>query len=125
MTKRITAAIAALMMVIGFTLMGATPAQADQYDCDSRRQCLWEHTRYRGTLRQIFPQHRTCVTLWGFNDSASSYWNNTRAQVWLYTNNNCSGTAYYIPAHSSRSSMSNGYNDRASSVWFNCPATGC
>lgn len=124
MMKRIAACIAAVMMIAGFTLMGATPAQADRFDCDSRRMCLWVNNNYGGGIRQVQPSHRWCYTLWGFNDTASSYWNNSNADVFLYTNNNCSGTTYYIPAHSNRGSMP-GYNDRASSIFFRCPTTGC
>jgi hypothetical protein len=74
------AVLGLLLTTVGIGL-AAPAAQAAKSDCDANRVCLWEDDHAGGELKQY---SSSMCSLPGFNDKASSVYNNTSHTVRLY-----------------------------------------
>lgn len=122
MRKRIAAALIALAVVFGATVVAQSPASAYSGSlpgCGSNRVCLYEHND-GGGARLDFVTYSTCIYVgaW-FNDKTSSWQNNSFNMVTVYQNSNCTGFTDRLPMGYHRHSMSGFFmNDVVSAVWI-------
>ncbi|MDG4758649.1 peptidase inhibitor family I36 protein [Micromonospora sp. WMMD710] len=83
------------MLATGAALAVASPAAAATPACEANTICLWEHKNWEG---QKVSLPRCTPSLGGFDNKASSFYNNTGLYLRLYENNDYSGRYIEIPA---------------------------
>ncbi|MEV0219109.1 peptidase inhibitor family I36 protein [Streptomyces sp. NPDC050704] len=115
-TRRTLAALGTTTAAMGIAFSGLMTgtAQAAIGDCPSNRFCLWQHSDYSGrgvpfTGRANAPA--------GFNDAASSVYNNTNTTWCIFSDANYGGSHRTIgPGGRSRDLANQGFNDVTSSA---------
>lgn len=101
------------------TVVAAAPAQAAPAQCNfTDTVCLFDATGYTGTrltLSSLSPSG-TCVSLvsHGWSGRARSALNTNSAPAAMFSNDNCVGGPYQIPANSGVSNLG---SFRAKSIW--------
>jgi hypothetical protein len=114
--KRTLAALGTTTAAMGIAFSGLMTgtAQAAIGDCPSNRFCLWQHSDYSG---RGVPFTGGANAPAGFNDAASSVYNNTNRKWCLYLDANFTGERIVVGAGARSRDLSNQeFNDRTSSA---------
>lgn len=117
--------VAALAACLALSALGsaalAPQAMANREDCPSQYFCLWDGASYGGTRVQFHDNGWQNLTDYGFNDLASSVYNNTNRYAKIAVNINGGGEKVCIGPHGYTSFGGGGfpsYDNEASSVWL-------
>lgn len=102
----------------------APQAFADRSDCPGQYVCLWDGETYGGERRQFHDNGWQNLTDFGFNDVASSVYNNTNRYARFAEHINGGGAAFCL-LPGGYSSIAGWYlNNKISSVWLG-PSPAC
>lgn len=122
----------AVALVLAFGMLTTGAAQADDVrtagvvegaglpDCSDEMFCLYEHGDYnRNTVASILVTDESISRMdeYGFNDIASSVYNNTIYDIRVYQDYNFKGEYLDVAPGESVDIVDGSWNDRISSLW--------
>lgn len=124
---RVTGTLLAATICAASVYASASPANASLTQCyqSGAMACLYDKASYLGeffTLRPKTNEVGPCardLSEWGFNNRASSLYNNSIYQQEYYTGS-FSGYHFVLSAQSGKSSLSSTYNNKISSMTGYC-----
>lgn len=122
--------LAALAVCLALAVLGsavvAPQAMANREDCPAQYFCLWDGPTYGSTRVQFHDNGWQNLTDWGFNDMASSVYNNTNRYAKIAEHINAGGRQLCIGPGGSTTLGGGGFptwDNLASSVWLG--TSGC
>jgi Peptidase inhibitor family I36 len=122
----------AVALVLAFALVTTGAAQADEArtagvvegaglaDCSYEMFCLYEHGGYNGNSVAsilVTDENISRMDEYGFNDVASSVYNNTVYDIRVYQDYNFRGEYLDVAPGESVDIVNDSWNDRISSLW--------
>jgi hypothetical protein len=120
------AALAACFALAALASAALAPqAMANREDCPGQYVCLWNGPTFGEERVQFHDNGLQSLVPWGFNDRASSAYNNTNRWARIWDNSNGTGTSACIPPGVSEQWSGTGFNNIASAIQIEVTTLGC